>query len=103
MKIIITEDQYNRLGDDHKLHKYIMIISCPNKKDLIEEFIVEPEDIEEYMEESEDGETIDDAINYYLDDYVDSWEQRFCSVRVLSDIEYYKLTGKRPSIKFLRR
>ena len=103
MKIIITESQYNRLGDSHKLHKYIMIVRCPDREDFVEEFIVEPEDIEEYMEDGDESETIDDAINYFLNDYVDSWEQHFCSVKVLSDMEYYELTGKKPSIKFLRR
>ena len=103
MKIIITESQFNRLSEGHKLHKYIMLVSCPKREDIIEEFIIEPEDIEEYMEEGDGSETVDDAIDYYLEEYINSWNQHFCSVKPLSELEYYKLTGKKPSIQFLRR
>jgi hypothetical protein len=37
---------------------------------------------EEIEEELEDGETVEDYIDYYLEEYVNEWEQKFCSVQV---------------------
>lgn len=37
---------------------------------------------EEIEEELNDGETVDDFIDYYLEEYVNEWEQKFCSAQV---------------------
>jgi hypothetical protein len=37
---------------------------------------------EEIGEELENGETVEDYIDYYLEEYVNEWEQKFCSVQV---------------------
>ena len=86
-------------------HKFIAVIKCHNRKnpvEKVEEFLITDEDIEDYLSESED-ETVEDAINYYIDDYLNALEQQFCSAKLYDPREYYKLTGYEPSLYFKRR
>ena len=49
------------------------------------------EEIREYLEEGEEGETEDDAIEYILNEYISAWEQRLCHVGIISVEEFNKL------------
>ena len=37
---------------------------------------------EEIEEELENGETADDYISYYIEEYINEWDQKFCSAQV---------------------
>jgi len=105
MKIIITESQHKLIMEELSGHKFIAVIKCHNRKnpvEKVEEFLITDEDIEDYLSESED-ETVEDAINYYIDDYLNALEQQFCSAKLYDPREYYKLTGYEPSLYFKRR
>jgi hypothetical protein len=77
--------------------KYKAIITGP-KEYLpfgvrIEEFEITQEEIDDYLAE-DDSETEEDAINYYKEDYIASWEQNWCKVQLLTDAEIDELDRK---------
>ncbi len=37
---------------------------------------------EEIEGELENGETVDDYIEYYIEEYINEWDQKFCSAQV---------------------
>jgi hypothetical protein len=53
---------------------------------LMEEFVITQEDINEYLSE-DDSETEEDAINYYKEEYIAEWAQRWCNVQLINKYE----------------
>ena len=53
---------------------------------LMEEFVITQEDINEYLSE-DDSETEEDAIEYYKEDYIAVWAQRWCNVQLINKYE----------------
>ena len=70
--------------------KYIAIITGP--KEYLpggfkrEEFVITQEDINEYLSE-DDSETEEDAINYYKEEYIAEWSQRWCNAVLFTENE----------------
>ncbi len=67
--------------------RFIAIITGPEeylpggfKRD---EFVITQEDIDEYL--SEDDGTEEDAINYYKEEYIAEWAQRWCTAQLLNE------------------
>lgn len=79
------------------MRKYIAIINGPEHiikgGMLIEKFEITDEDIADYLEDADPGETEDYAITYYMGDYTNEWEQRFCSVAFLTEEDFDTLYG----------
>ena len=70
--------------------RYRAIVTGPKEylpgEVLIEEFVITQEDINEYL--GEDGsETEEDAINYYKEEYIAEWAQRWCNVQLITKYE----------------
>ena len=79
------------------MRKYIAIIKGPEHiikgGMLIEKFEITDEDIAAYFE-NEDVDPVefeDHAITYYMGDYTDEWEQRFCTVSFLTEDDFNTL------------
>ena len=79
------------------MRKYIAIIKGPEHiikgGMLIEKFDITDEDIAAYFE-NEDVDPVefeDHAITYYMGDYTDEWEQRFCTVSFLTEDDFNTL------------
>ena len=53
---------------------------------LMEEFVITQEDINEYLGE-EDSENTNVAINYYKEEYIAEWAQRWCNVQLITKYE----------------
>jgi len=74
--------------------KYKAIVTGPKEYlpggILVEEFVITQEDINEYLSE-DDSETEEDAINYYKEDYVAGWAQRWCTAQLLTEEEIDEL------------
>ena len=68
---------------------------------LIEEFTISEEDIEDYL--SEDDGTVEEAIEYFMDEYSAEWEQRWCNVQFYTMEEFEKISNYKPSLGFRRR
>lgn len=51
-----------------------------------EEFEITQEDIDEYLSE-DDSETEEDAINYYKEEYIAMWAQRWCIALLFTENE----------------
>ena len=68
--------------------KYKAIITGPKEYlpggVLMEEFVITQDDINEYLGE-EDSETEEDAINYYKEEYIAEWAQRWCTAQLLTE------------------
>lgn len=56
-----------------------------------EKIEITQEDIDEYLDEGDDGEDEEDAIQYYKEEYAAAWEQRWCSVQLLTEDEFNSL------------
>ena len=70
--------------------KYKAIITGPKEYlpggVLMEEFVITQDDINEYLGE-EDSETEEDAINYYKEEYIAEWAQRWCNAQLITKYE----------------
>jgi hypothetical protein len=70
--------------------KYKAIITGPKEYlpggVLMEEFVITQENINEYLGE-DDSETEEDAINYYKEEYIAEWAQRWCNVQLINKYE----------------
>lgn len=70
--------------------KYKAIITGPKEYlpggVLMEEFVITQEDINEYLGE-EASETEEDAINYYKEEYIAEWAQRWCNAQLINKYE----------------
>jgi hypothetical protein len=68
--------------------KYKAIITGPNEYlpggVLVESFEITQDEINEYLSE-EDDETEEDAINYYKEEYIAEWAQRWCTAQLLTE------------------
>jgi len=68
--------------------KYKAIITGPNEYlpggVLIESFEITQDAINEYLSEEDDG-TEEDAINYYKEEYIAEWAQRWCTAQLLTE------------------
>jgi hypothetical protein len=76
---------------------YVAIIKGP-KEYLpegikFEKFEITQDEIDDFLEDGEDVETEDDAIQYYKEEYAAEWEQHWCSVTFLSELEFDSLYG----------
>lgn len=74
---------------------YVAIIKGP-KEYLqggikFEKFEIHQHEIDDFLEDGEEGETEEDAIQYYKEEYAAEWEQRWCSVTFLSESEFNEL------------
>jgi hypothetical protein len=74
---------------------YVAIIKGP-KEYLpegikFEKFEIHQHEIDDFLEDGEEGETEEDAIQYYKEEYAAEWEQRWCSVTFLSEPEFNSL------------
>ena len=76
--------------------KYVAIVRGPKeylpdgfKK---EELVITQEDIDEYLG-GDDSETEEDAINYYKEEYISEWAQRWCDAQLLTEGEFRALYG----------
>ena len=74
---------------------YVAIIKGP-KEYLpggikFEKFEIHQHEIDDFLEDCEDGETEEDAIQYYKEEYAAEWEQGWCSVTFLSETEFNAL------------
>jgi len=74
---------------------YVALIKGPvdilGAKVKAEKFVITDEDIDDYLDEGGEDETSEDAIQYYKSEYVAEWEQRLCTVTLLSVQEFEKL------------
>lgn len=74
---------------------YVAIIKGPKEYlaggMLIQKFEVTDEAIAEYLDEAGPGQNEEHAITYYMGDYTDEWEQRFCTVTFLTEDEFNSL------------
>jgi hypothetical protein len=70
--------------------RYKAIVTGPKEylpgEVLIEEFVITQEDINEYLGE-DDSETEEDAINYYKEEYIAVWAQRWCNAVLFTENE----------------
>lgn len=68
--------------------RYRAIVTGPKEylpgEVLIEEFVITQEDINEYLCEN-DSETEEDAINYYKEEYIAEWAQRWCNAVLFTE------------------
>ena len=68
--------------------KYKAIITGPDEYltggVLVESFEITQDDINEYLSE-EDDETEEDAINYYKEEYIAEWAQRWCTAQFITE------------------
>jgi hypothetical protein len=68
--------------------KYKAIVTGPKEYlpggILVEEFVITQEDINEYLSE-DDSETEEDAINYYKEEYIAVWAQRWCNAQLINE------------------
>ena len=68
--------------------KYKAIITGPDEYltggVLVESFEITQDAINEYLSE-EDDETEEDAINYYKEEYIAEWAQRWCTAQLLTE------------------
>ena len=77
---------------------YVAIIKGP-KEYLpggikFEKFEIYQQDLEDFLDDGEEyGDTEEDAIKYYKEEYAAEWEQRWCSVTFLSESEFNALYG----------
>jgi len=99
VKTIISESKFPYVK------KYIAVITGPKEYlpegKLIEEFTISEEDIEDYL--SEDDGTVEEAIEYFMDEYRAEWEQRWCNVQFYTMEEFEKISNYKPSLGFRRR
>lgn len=99
VKTIISETKFPYVK------KYIAVITGPEEYlpggKLIEEFTISEEDIEDYL--SEDDGTVEEAIEYFMDEYSAEWEQRWCNVQFYTMEEFEKISNYKPSLGFRRR
>ena len=99
IKTIISESKFAYVK------KYIAVITGPKEYlpggKLIEEFTISEEDIEDYL--SEDVGTVEEAIEYFMDEYSAEWEQRWCNVQFYTMEEFEKISNYKPSLGFRRR
>lgn len=76
---------------------YIAIIKGPKpylpEGTKFEKFEITQEEIDDFLEDGEEGETEEDAIQYYKDEYAAEWEQHWCSVTFLREPEFNSLYG----------
>ena len=74
---------------------YVAIIKGPKEYlaggMLIQKFEITDEAIADYLDESGPGQNEEHAITYYMGDYTDEWEQRFCTVTFLTEDEFNSL------------
>ena len=74
---------------------YVAIIKGPkeylDEGFRIEKFEITQEEIDDFLEEGKEGETEEDAIQYYREEYMSEWEQRWCSVHLLNEAEFDEL------------
>ena len=68
--------------------KYKAIITGPDEYltggVLVESFEITQDEINEYLSEEDDG-TEEDAINYYKEEYIAGWAQRWCTAQLLTE------------------
>lgn len=60
---------------------------------LIEDFEITEQDIEDFLEEGE-GETREEAIEYFKEEYCSAWEQRWCKVSLIGMDEFLEAFQK---------
>lgn len=74
---------------------YVAMIKGPEeylpKGIKFERIEITQEDIDDYLDEGDDGEGEEDAIQYYKEEYAAAWEQRWCSVHLLTEDEFNSL------------
>jgi hypothetical protein len=74
---------------------YVAIIKGPKaylpEGTKFEKVEITQDEIDDFLEDGEDGETEEDAIQYYKEEYAAEWEQRWCSVTFLSESEFNSL------------
>ena len=75
---------------------YVAIIKGPTEYlpegIKFEKFEIYQQDLEDFLEDGEEyGDTEDDAIEYYKEEYAAEWGQRWCSVTFLSEDEFNAL------------
>lgn len=74
---------------------YVAIIKGP--KEYLPEGIkfekveITQDEIDDYLSEGDEGETEEDAIQYYKEEYDAEWGQRWCSVTFMSESEFNSL------------
>lgn len=56
-----------------------------------EKFEITQEEIDDFLEDGEEDETEEDAIQYYKEEYIAEWEQRWCQVMLLTEEEFKKI------------
>ena len=75
---------------------YVAIIKGPTEYlpggIKFEKFEIYQQDLEDFLEDGEEyGDTEEDAIEYYKEEYAAEWGQRWCSVTFLSEAEFNAL------------
>jgi len=75
---------------------YVAIIKGPTEYlpggTKFEKFEIYQQDLEDFLEDGEEyGDTEEDAIEYYKEEYAAEWGQRWCSVTFLSEAEFNAL------------
>jgi hypothetical protein len=74
---------------------YVAIIKGPKaylpEGTKFEKFEITQDEIDDFLEDGEEGETEEDAIQYYKEEYAAEWEQRWCSTTFLSESEFNAL------------
>ncbi len=74
---------------------YVAIIKGPKEYLAegfkIEKFEITQDEIDDFLEEGEEGETEEDAIQYYKEEYMAEWEQKWCSVQLLNESQFDEL------------
>jgi hypothetical protein len=71
------------------MHKYIALIQGPKEylkeEVLIEKFEITQEEIDDCREQ---GESDEQVIDYIIEEYNNSWEQRWCHVQLFTIGQY---------------
>lgn len=74
---------------------YVAIIKGPKaylpEGTKFEKVEITQDEIDDYLSEGDEGETEEDAIQYYKEEYAAGWEQHWCSVTFLSESEFNEL------------
>jgi hypothetical protein len=74
---------------------YVAIIKGPTEYlpegIKFEKFEITQEEIDDFLEDGEEGENEEDAIQYYKEEYDAEWGQHWCSVTFLSESEFNSL------------
>jgi hypothetical protein len=79
------------------VHKFYLLVSGPKvylpEGTKVEEHSITQEDIDEWIE---DGETEQDVIDYFIEEEIAAWEQRWCQAVQITEDQYHKLATASP-------